>query len=209
MRDTLFCSVIVLLVAGNQACGGGDDGGTVSSSDGCDVKAACGGDVKGDWKITGVCYDEAAVLSTAKQVCADAMLTIGTPTVTGEVSYKSDMTFVQGATTVSATASLTLSMMCLRGGTCDLVQQQLNMGGTGEPITCSSAAAGGCTCTWKLTDMSMATGTYTTSANTVTSKDGDATESQDYCVKGSQLVLFPTAQADTADIPVRLVLKRK
>ena len=202
---------MMCLLIGNQACGGDDDDddtGGVSSTAGCDVTSACGGDIKGEWKISTVCYDEAALAASAKTLCAEATLKTTDVKVSGDISYEADGTFSQGATSVKATAELTLGASCLRGLTCEQIQAQVEMDPMGAGgTTCTSASGGGCVCKSELSDSSQANGTYTVSGSSVTSTSGDQSESQDYCVKGSTLVLLP-AKEQTEEIPARLVLKR-
>lgn len=174
------------------------------------MKSACGGDIVGDWKITGVCYDETALAAQAKQLCADATLKIGDASVTGDVSYKADKSFVQGATELDATAELSLSTSCLGGATCAQLQAQVNMDAAdGNEANCVSAAGGGCTCSTTIKDSSKSNGTYSTSGNTVTQTANNATEVQDFCVNGNRLVLLPNKMAAASDLPVRLVLQKK
>ena len=208
---------MLCLLVGNQACGGDDDdddhsddhGGGPSTA-GCEVKSPCGGDIKGDWKVANVCYDEAALSASAKTICPDATLKVTGVDASGDISYKTDGMFTQGATSVKATAEWTLGASCLRGATCELVQSQVEMSSMGAgPTTCSSASGGGCLCKSELSDSSQAMGTYTVSDNTVMLKSGDQTETQAYCVKGSTLVLLPGTQEETEDLPARVVLTRK
>jgi hypothetical protein len=63
---------------------------------------------------------------------------------------------------------------------------------TTPDTTCASSSDGGCKCTANVDQMSMTSGTYSTSGTTLTltPSAGDPS-TQEYCVKGSKLYLLP------------------
>jgi hypothetical protein len=199
--------VVVALAIGGMSCGGDDDssGGTAT----CSPVSACGGDIKGSWKVQAACLDPAALADQAHQVCDDASLAVLSPMVSGSITYKDDGTYVQAPSNAEATVEFTLGASCLKQGaitlTCKQVQDQLNKDPSGAQSTCVSNN-GGCKCSADAKVSGDSHGTYTVSGNTVTLNDGTKEVVQDYCIVGSKLYMLPTADSP---LPAQLQFLRQ
>jgi hypothetical protein len=215
MRESLLYGLLVALVVGQTSCGddaggGGGPGDDDEPGDACEIVDACGGAIAGDWKISGVCYDEEALGAQVKMLCPDVTVTIEQAHVTGDISYKPDQTFVQGTTELDASAKLRIGASCLRGlFTCEQIALAVNSSGAlPAQVACGPAAQGGCECSTSIQQTSMATGSYAVDGFSVSQSSADMMQVHDFCVKGSRLYLLPDTE-DTASLPVRLLLRRK
>jgi hypothetical protein len=172
---TMMAVVMVSALAG---CGG-DDGVSCSFS-------ACGGDPVGDWHFVGACAEGGAIAS-----CPDATFDYGDLDISGDVSIKADMSYSSNIT-ISGTVGLHAPSSCLpTGATCDAISN-----GT----TVCAEAGDGCDCTSPLADASTASGTWSTSGNSITLQaDGATPDTAEYCVQGNQLKVHLAAAA--ADEP--------
>jgi hypothetical protein len=191
MRELLLVGLGVMLAA---ACGSDHSTSGADANGGmCTGLAACGGDITGEWKITGICFDTPIVPSDISDQCPTAKLQVSNQVVTGNVSYKTDMTFSQNAN-ITATVTLTLPGSCLQGvdsTSCSEIEASSNTDPTQPQVTCTQTSDGGCQCSSPLIDMSQVDGTFTTSGDTVmmASSDGSS-DNEDYCVKSKTLYLL-------------------
>ena len=188
-----------------SACGGG--------SGSCAKVAPCGGDVIGNWTISGACFNAAALNMNIGMSCPGATFNITALSVSGSASFNADLTYTTAGT---ATISLqeTIPVSCLTAGgtalTCAELDQQLQADIAANPSSTQTAHCEGssvCTCT--LTNgpqTTSTTGTYTTSGTTISFTESDgSTSSSGYCVQGNELhivqldMMMPmgTIQADT------------
>jgi len=192
MKHTLVPLIALVFATISASCGGDDEDGSTPPGGGggatCTVTAACGGDIAGDWNVTGFCPDTSKVPPQIKDLCESATLDYDAPVVAGSLSFKADKSYTQ-STTAKGTGYLVLPADCLKDlPSCEQAQQLINgSGGTEKPVTCA-ASNGGCRCALAVDEKADSTGTYTTSGQTVTIK---ATEelTSNYCVKGSELTL--------------------
>ena len=72
-----------------SACGGG--GGS------CAKVAPCGGDVTGNWTISGACFNAAALNMNIGMSCPGAAVNIRVFSVTGSASFNADLTYTTAA----------------------------------------------------------------------------------------------------------------
>jgi hypothetical protein len=201
--------VVVALAVGSMSCGS-SGGSSSSGSPSCSPVSACGGDIKGDWKVEAACLDPAALEAQAHQVCDDATLSVVSPKVSGTISYKADNTYVQSASMAQGTVEFVLGASCLKQGaltlTCQQIQDQLNKDPSNPPSKCTNDN-GGCKCSAEVAVSGGSNGTYSVVGNTVTLKDSKNMEVvQDYCIVGSKLYMLPTA--DSA-LPAQLQFLRQ
>jgi hypothetical protein len=169
-----------------SACGG--------SSGSCGKVQPCGGDVVGNWRISGACLDSAALSMDIGMACPGATINISLVNVSGSASFNADLTYTV-TQSASFTAQETIPASCLTSGgltlTCAQLDQQLQQQIAMDPSTFQSARCSGsssCTCTFTIAPQtSTDTGTYTTSGTTlsITSSDG-STSSNGYCVQGNE-----------------------
>lgn len=195
MKHILGPLIALLFATISVSCGGGDDDDSPSSGGGatCTVTAACGGEIAGDWSITGFCPDTSKVPSQVKELCEQASLEYDEPTVSGSLSFKADMSFTQ-TTSAKGTGYLVLPADCLKEDslTCDQATQLINGKLTGQQVKCS-ASNGGCKCALAVDETANSMGTYSTSGSTVTLKStGQDDVPSMYCVKGSELTMTLT-----------------
>jgi hypothetical protein len=183
---TIFGSFLGVAMAALLA-GCGSSGGTCSNVE------PCGGDIVGTWKVTSSCLTVDLSEMASGFDCEGAKVSASDFKITGDVTYRADMTFTRNLTG-SVNAVLTLPAACLtvEGITLTCAQaQQVLQGSAGDgysSVTCTGSST--CTCTFVGLPQTMAaTGTYTTTgAGVLTETDqGEAPESTNYCVKGSTL----------------------
>jgi hypothetical protein len=190
MKHSLVPLIALVFATISAGCGGDDDDSSASpgGSANCTTTPACGGEIVGDWKITGFCPDTSKVPPQLKELCESATLDYDAPVVSGSLSFKSDMTFTQ-STMAKGTGYIVLPADCFKQDslTCDQAQTLINNASGAAPIKCS-ASNGGCKCALAIDEAPTTMGTYTTSGSKATLKAKDELTS-DYCVKGSELTL--------------------
>jgi len=191
MKYNLLPVAALLTVTMGIGCGGDDSSEPNGSGPSCDLVAACGGDLAGDWRITGFCPDTSKVPQQILDICETATLDYDEPNVSGTVSFKADKTFTQSAS-AQGTGYLVLNAACLKQDdvtlTCKDVQDLINANSGASPLTCS-ASGGGCRCALTVNQPANSTGTYTTSGNNLTLTSAGDNVSATYCVKGNKLYL--------------------
>jgi hypothetical protein len=170
-----------------SACGGG--GGS------CGKVTPCGGDVVGNWTVSGACLDSATLNMELGMSCPGAAISISRVNVSGSARFNVDLTYTV-TTAASFTAQETIPASCLSSGgltlTCAQLDQQLQQDIAADPSTFQSAHCSGsssCTCTFTVAgEAQTETGTYTTSGTTFTTTASDGSiSSNGYCVQGNEL----------------------
>ena len=147
---------------------------------GCTPLAACGGDVKGLWRITSGCVDDAS-FAAAKQQCPG--LTESNVKFQARGVVFADAAKVTRKTEVKFTATLAVPAACKTAiGTCADVGTAIKFTGL-DTATCTDAAGGGCSCDVGSQTTESTSDTYTTAGNTLTS----GARTFDYCVAGSEI----------------------
>jgi hypothetical protein len=169
------------------SCGGG--GGS------CGKVQPCGGNVVGNYTVSGACFDSAAVTMQIGMQCPGASANISALNVSGNASFNADLTY-SITETISASLSETIPPSCLTANgitiTCAQLDQEIQLLLAQQPGTYQSAhcsGSGTCTCSFTLAAQTMSeTGTYTTSGTTITTTDSTGTSSSSsYCAQGNQL----------------------
>jgi hypothetical protein len=169
------------------SCGGG--GGS------CGKVQPCGGNVVGNYSISGGCFDNAALSMQLGMQCPGATVNISGLNVSGNGSFNTDLTY-SITETISASLSETIPTSCLTTGgvtvTCAQLDQEIQAVLIQSPGTYQSAHCAGssaCTCTFVLAPQTTSeTGTYTTSGTTITTTDSTGSPSSgSYCVQGNEL----------------------
>jgi hypothetical protein len=216
----LLRTVAMLVIAGATLLSCGDTtGGSRESSAECSGSSSCGGDLVGSWSITSLC--DVTGVAAVSASCPAAQIDASGVNVSGNLSFKSDMTFTSTAR-LSGTATVAVSNSCLMTGgftlTCDDLSTLLLEIGQGIGGSCADAS-GGCDCTLQLTSLTTTgSGTYSTSGSTLTtlsSVDGGtpSATTASYCVQGSTLTLSSTATSVmsgvTGEIAGRIALARQ
>ncbi len=148
---------------------------------GCATFAACGGDVKGLWRVSSGCVPDGA-FDAAKQQC---------PTLTeSNVKFQArgvvfaDATTITRKTEVKFTATLAVPKSCKDTiGTCADLAPLIKFTGIKDATCTDVVADGSCTCEVGDQTVENTTDTYTTAANTLTS----GARTFDYCVKGNDI----------------------
>jgi hypothetical protein len=188
----------------------------------CTDVAACGGEVVGVWFASGSCLPLTGMADISdfglgcKEVGAKGMLE-----VTGNWTLNADGKMSDNTTTTGQ-VEMELAAECLNiSGTvtqCDRVPAQLESIGLKEPVCVNSTVTtGGCTCNGKVEQMgSMAhvtfdalkMGTYTTSANKLTTMGIDSVE-YDYCVAGGIMTVTPKVPKDIGQLNGTVVFQKQ
>jgi hypothetical protein len=211
-RAYIFANSLVLLSTLGLACdsGGTKDGG-IGGPHMCGEVQPCGGNLVGNWNISGACFDPSQVvdptkLDQAKQSC---------PGFSYSTSVEASGTANFTATTYENTGTMTVSVTfhfpksCLAGASCSSLEQALGSSLTssapGSSLTCTGA--GDCDCTFTESAPQTESGTYTTSGNilTTTPSDGSAASSTPYCVQGSTLHIINLDTTDMTKIVADIV----
>jgi hypothetical protein len=178
---------------GGSGGGGGTGGGAAGAGGGagggaCLQVEPCGGNVVGTWKLTSECLDLASLQPTAQNACLYASITAATASVSGTLTFASNMTY-----SLTETQTVIIDWFfpeaCLNGYTCDyfqsLVQQQL---GAGETFTCTGTTD--CDCTEAGVGSGTDSGTYTAAGTSLTITSAtNGVSTQPYCVQGSTIHL--------------------
>jgi len=169
-----------------------------SSGGSCGKVAPCGGDIVGNWTITGACVNNAAVTMQIAQVlpgCTTATGSTSSIHATGSASFNTDMTYTL-TETLSASGQATIPPSCLQVSgfniTCaeaDLLLQQFI---ATTPMGIQSAHCSGtqsCVCDFTLAPTTTSeTGTYSTTGTTlITTANTGTVNSVDYCVQKNEL----------------------
>jgi hypothetical protein len=166
------------LSVGAAACG--SDSGDAAGA--CGDFDACGGAIKGSWKLKDACFIilEQPSISSCPSATADlhakkssGSLTVDEDTYERHIEIETELT-------------LTLPKECQKSGTsCSEQGGALKNGGT---LVCKDGSAGGCECTTTLTSTFNDAGAYTVRGTKVEL----VSESVEYCSKGNTLTLRPT-----------------
>ena len=155
----------------------------------------CGGDVVGDWTISGACANGASLAMQVVPNCPTVMATGVNVHASGSASFKADMTYTLNQTlTVSASGTLPSSCLVYAGLTLScaqfdvLIQQYVAM----YPMMLQAAHCSGdqtCNCNFTLAPQTtMETGTWSTTGTTLlTTPSTTVSYATDYCVQKNEL----------------------
>lgn len=190
LSSGVFVAALALSFAG---CGGGSGG-----SAACGAFTPCGGNVVGNWTITGSCFGGAATDSA----CPGATSNFSGIKMAGTVNLTAAMTYVTSAT-ISGNAEVTLPNSCLMQPGLSLTCADLNalyalaLAEPDSPLSAASCRANGNACACSFTfrpTPSVEQGTYVTAGNTLTmTSTSDPTPSvNEYCVTGNKMNLKET-----------------
>lgn len=152
----------------------------------CPAFAACGGDPKGVWNVTGGCVTE-AVFDGAKAQCAGITETNVKFQARGNVTATAAT--IQRHTEVKFSATLAIPMACKQPvGSCAVVGQALvGLAGLETAMCTDDAGTGGCNC--DVSDTILDNGpadAYTVAGNSL-STAGPPARTFDFCVNGNEI----------------------
>ncbi|MDB5213590.1 MAG: hypothetical protein JWO86_1517 [Myxococcaceae bacterium] len=172
----------------------------------CPTLAACGGDPKGLWTVTGGCIDD-TIFDAAKMQCPT--LTVSNVKFQARGTVLADATTIARKTDVKFTATFLIPSGCKPMGVtmCSQLDPLVKLGGGLDTAACTDAAtAGDCTCNVGNTTIDSTSDAYTTSANVLTTGAGSTARTYDYCVAGSE-IKYKETTAKTA-IPALFTLTK-
>ena len=198
MKRTLVIGM-ALAVAAGVGCGNGSDDNGNSAGNGSTAPvysepfSPCGGDLVGQWQITGAAVNESVAHPLGQ--CPGATATWTRFEATGTASFQADGTVVSTGSSEEA-MRWEVPAACL-GTTCAefassvtaSMQEDLDPGDVGS-FTCTDAGDG-CSCTLSVSYASSTdTDTYVVNGSqlSITEPDGDVVDLQ-YCVSGDSLVM--------------------
>jgi hypothetical protein len=143
----------------------------------------CGGDLTGSWTYRGAC-GSTDVEDGVRQACPGATFQATSHDVTGSLEFNGNNYTVD--VTDTADVNMTIPTVCATPlGGCAGVQATLTQQ-LGRPTTCTTSPQG-CDCTTQTTAAAAETGTYTTSAGTLTTMpSGGGTNTYYYCVSNGE-----------------------
>ena len=174
----------------------------------CPPLAACGGDPKGLWTVTGGCVED-TIFDAAKMQCPG--LTAHNVKFQARGTVLADATTIARKTDVKFTATFAIPKACKDGNplgaTCMAAEQGIKLGGGLDTATCvDDAATMGCTCNVGNTTIDSTSDAYTTSGNVLTTGAGTTARTFDYCVAGNE-IKYKETTAKTA-IPAQFTLTK-
>ena len=147
----------------------------------CTPLVACGGDVKGLWRVTAGCVPD-GVFASAKQQCPG--LTESNVKFQARGVVFADAAKITRKTEVKFTATLAVPKTCKDAiGTCADVATAVKFTGLSSATCTDVVADGSCTCDVGDSTSDNTTDAYTTAGNTLTS----GVRTFDYCVKGNDI----------------------
>jgi hypothetical protein len=181
LRIGTIAAGLALLASAQITCGSG-------APPHCDQVEPCGGDVVGTWKLAGGCENTAVLMKDLSTACPGAAIDSFGISVTGTLAFNSDMTFTGTGVTATVHALETVPLSCTNAATCAAVTSPNNA----TTVSCSGAST--CTCTVTNTVSGTGgvlggntSGTYSISANTLTLQAAATSNSNNYCVQGTEL----------------------
>jgi hypothetical protein len=183
-NDPRTCVVGVLAISLSiVGCGGGG-----AAAPHCAQVEPCGGDVVGTWKFAGACINNAAVSAELAAVCPGASINVSSLSVSGSITFNSDLTYSGSSVTMAETATESIPLSCTGQASC----AALSMSSNGMTATCSGTSV----CTCRVTASASGTaagglgsaGTYSTYGTTLTLQSSSTTTGS-YCVQGTELHL--------------------
>jgi hypothetical protein len=194
-----------------SACGG--------SGGSCGGVQPCGGDVVGNWTISGECVNTASANMQIMAECPGASISTSGIRVTGNVTFNADMTYAV-TETISASVRETIPLSCLQSGTtrvtCAQLDQELQMEFAQDPsasISGHCVGSSACTCTFTIPSQTVSqSGTYSTSGTAII-MTGSSSNVQ-YCVQGNEMHMMtlnatmPMGSMGQLNIDSDLVLKK-
>jgi len=182
-------AVVLALAAAPILSACGDSGGGS-----CGKVAPCGGDIVGDWTISGACANTASLAMQIIPNCPTATATASSIHATGSASFNPDMTYSLSETlTVSASGTVPSSCLMYAGFmlTCAdfnlLIQEYVAMNPT---MVQSATCAGGdtCNCSFTLAPQTRnETGTYLTTGTELSTTVNGVLYGTAYCVQKNEL----------------------
>lgn len=166
----------------------------------CGEVEPCGGDLTGTWVITNDCITSVGTRDEEAASCAGVTITVTSSSVSGTLTFNSDMTYSATSLTNRETIVLDLPESCTNGLPCS--QATYNLEASSGVQSASCTGSGSCSCTVVRALMpGSETGTYSTSGSTVTFvPTGGGTSvisgnagGASYCVQGSTLHAIDTS----------------
>lgn len=198
--------------AGNGDGTGGLDGGVQITYGTCETFSACGGDLVGDWKVTGGCLDK-STFDAARLNCPTLQESDVKIEATGTLDFTA--TQLTRDTKVRLTGKVfvpTNSDACpdAKNAPCLFLGAGLTAGAAGlafDTATCTDTAAPekGCNCNVSKTITDNATQPYST-PSTGTLRTENPTQQYNYCVNGASSTYLQTSQGSTAQT-IKLYVK--
>jgi hypothetical protein len=182
---------VASVAAVTTGCGG--DGGQTRGS--CGKVEPCGGDVVGNWKAAGSCFDSAAVLAQLGNSVGIECPTGATMTMTSSTLNRTvSATFAAGGTyagmsATNGTIAFDVPQACLGGRTCAQLDSDLSPliqpGVVFDAARCTGDATCACSITQNLGKAE--SGTYTVSGSVLetTPSTASAATQTDFCVSGN------------------------
>jgi len=196
MEHSSVATAAILSCALALGCGSGAGDGNPT---GCGL-GPCGGAVVGSWAFTDACIahdvlDAGLAAQTAELMagCPGARLGEVTVEPSGTLVFNGDGSY-SGGLAIGISFELFVPTSCIAPDACADLQRALQSNLDSDPDspfrTVSCAQGSDCACTFSSGSAAAnETGTYTTSATTLTLTSAGASEVSEYCVQGTTLTL--------------------
>ena len=191
---------------------GGLDGGVSITYGTCQTFAKCGGDVVGNWKVTGGCFDK-STFDDARKLCPGLQESDVVIQAAGTLSFTA--TDTTRNTTVKLTGKIfvpTADPTCssANGQNCAFLPIGLTQLGSGalkfDTATCTdtTSPSKGCNCDVTKTTTDDATQPYTKSSDGDTLDLTSPTQTYDYCISGGTNTYLETTNNSTLKLYVQI-----
>jgi hypothetical protein len=169
----------------------------------CPAFAACGGNVKGSWTLTGGCVTE-ALFAPAKAQCAG--IVESNVKIEARGTVVADAVTITRKTDVRFSATLAVPGACLMGGSCAQLGPVIVALAKLKTAACVSDGGTGCTCNVTNDVNNDTADAYTIAGNTLTTGAGASARTYDYCVAANEIKYKETTAA--TDTPAIFVLTK-
>lgn len=188
MRDLGCITLVCLAVLSAAACGSDSDDGAGGS---CKRVDACGGAVRGTWKVESACY---FVERQPDLMCQGGAVELEVDSASGTFVFDEDTYSLEAE--VKAVLHVTYPKSCRdhAGETqsCDFFEGTIQ----GRQVTCTEASSGDCKC-----DLDFPVSLDESSIYSISGDQLDLQQSgdTDYCVDGKRITIEHHLEADTSE----------
>jgi hypothetical protein len=174
---------------GSGGSGGGAAGTGGSSNLACGV-TPCGGNLVGNWSLTGGCIDKTSLEAQLQQDSYCPTLTLNSVTMTESGTVTFTVTNYSVAANRTITFSENVPLICIDPATCADLEYAYSTDPTIQSVSCTGTTL--CTCLLTLLPQSGSEqGTYTTAGSSlITTPAGGTAATSAYCVQGGTLHLL-------------------
>ena len=185
-RRLLALGLLTLAPAG-AGCGGS------SAPPNCGQEQPCGGDVVGAWSFLGACQNVKAASTDVMGVCPGASITSANTSLTGSLTFNSDLTYTASNWHETFTLTETVPLSCTDGTACADGNGTSTDTNNGMTVSVTVNCTGTTVCNCRLSgtlSLTSDTGTYALSGTTLQMTGAATSGGFPYCVEENRLHLM-------------------